>query len=90
MRSFPAALAGLLEDGSLVKCGVKVGNDGLKLRRDYGVRPAGLCELTPLAHRALRGHGERPWNLADLCEALLARTLPKGLRISDWEVCGSF
>ena len=84
MRGFPAALAALLEDATLPKLGVGISNDGLKLRRDYGVRCAGLVDLSPLAGRAL-ADGARPWNLADLCERVLSRRLPKELRLSDWE-----
>lgn len=84
MRGFPAALAALLEDATLPKLGVGISNDGLKLRRDYGVRCAGLVDLSPLAGRAL-ADGARPWNLADLCERVLGRRLPKELRLSDWE-----
>ena len=84
MRGFPAALAALLEDATLPKLGVGISNDGLKLRRDYGVRCAGLVDLSPLAGRAL-ADGARPRNLADLCERVLGRRLPKELRLSDWE-----
>jgi ribonuclease D len=84
MRRLPSALRALLTDATLPKAGCKVGNDAMKLRRDFGVRCAALCELGPLANRTLH-HGQRPWNLADLCEAALKRRLPKELRLSDWE-----
>ena len=83
MRGFPAALAALLEDATLPKLGVGISNDGLKLRRDYGVRCAGLVDLSPLAGRAL-ADGARPWNLAELASACSAApawaALPTGKR----------
>lgn len=82
--AFPPRLQRLLEDGALVKAGNKIGNDCLKLRRDFGLRVTSLLDLGELARRAL-AYGDRPWSLADLCEATLSRRLPKELRMSDWE-----
>ena len=45
MTRLPSRLKMLLEDGHVVKAGVGLLNDGLKLRRDYGVRCRGLIEL---------------------------------------------
>ena len=81
---FPAALAALLQDGSILKAGCKVGNDALKLRRDFGIRTAGLVELGDLAAHSLL-YGERSWNLVDLVAEAAGRRLPKELRMSDWE-----
>lgn len=83
---FPPRLRALLEDPRVIKSGCKVTNDALKLRRDYGVRCAGLLELGSLAALALP-YGERPWALADLCASALRRRLPKERteRMSDWE-----
>jgi hypothetical protein len=45
MAKFPARLTRLLEDGNTVKAGVGIVNDGIKLRRDFGVRCRGLLDL---------------------------------------------
>jgi hypothetical protein len=86
MRRFPEALGRLLEAPGTLKAGCKVGNDAMKLRRDFDVCASGLVELgSPgLAARFMR-HGERSWSLKEMCEAILHRTLPKELRMSDWE-----
>ena len=63
-------------DTSLVQAGVGISNDALKLRRDYGLRCAGLLDLSQLAARAL-ADGARPWCLAELCERVLRRRLRK-------------
>ena len=86
MRGFGGAL-GAARGRDAAKLGVGISNDGL-LRRDYGVRCAGLVDLSPLAGRAL-ADGARPWNLADLCERVLGRRLPKELRLSDREASRS-
>ena len=59
-----------------VQAGVGISNDALKLRRDYGLRCAGLLDLSQLAARAL-ADGARPWCLAELCERVLRRRLRK-------------
>ena len=82
MPHFPAQLQALLEDRSVAKCGNKICNDALKLRRDFGVRTAGLLDLSKLAAKAI---SDRPWSLADLCEVTLRHSLPKELRMTDWE-----
>ena len=82
MPRFPAQLQALLEDRSVAKCGNKICNDALKLRRDFGVRTAGLLDLSKLAAKAI---SDRPWSLADLCEVTLRHSLPKELRMTDWE-----
>ena len=83
---FPKALAQLLELPSLVKVGVGIGNDGTKLRADYGVRAAGLLDLSAAASLVLPD-GVRSWSLAELCERTLGGRLCKSneLRCSDWE-----
>lgn len=42
------------------QAGVGISNDALKLRRDYGLRCAGLLDLSQLAARTL-ADGARPW-----------------------------
>ena len=76
----------LLQDRSLPKVGIGISNDGLKLRRDFGLRCDGLLDLATLA-AAVLPHGSRPWSLADLSERVLQRAMPKEqrLRVSDWE-----
>ena len=84
MPRFPERLRALLEDTAVVKTGCKVGNDALKLRRDYGVRVARTLDLGKIAAKALP-YGDRPWSLADLCESVLHRRMRKDVRLSNWE-----
>ncbi|KAI5120394.1 hypothetical protein M0805_000173 [Coniferiporia weirii] len=49
----------LLEDPKICKLGVNILNDGIKLARDYNVRPQGLVELGGLARQADPGYVER-------------------------------
>lgn len=81
---FPTSLAALLQDEGILKTGLNIGNDALKLRRDFGIRTAGLVDLGKLAGQCL-SHGNRAWNLADLVAETTGRRLPKELRMSDWE-----
>ena len=85
-RQLPPALRALLEDAAVVKAGVGILNDGIKLRRDFGVRCNGLLDLSKLAGAVLPD-GARCWSLAGLCERVLQRRMPKAssLRLSDWE-----
>ena len=82
--TLPANLVAILEDPRVLKCGNKIGNDCLKLRRDFGVRARGLIDLGKLACHALP-YGLRAWNLADLVAEVAKAKLPKELRMSDWE-----
>ena len=84
MRGFPPSLAALLLDPSILKVGCCVGNDALKLRRDFGVRTHGLLELRKLAGLALP-YADRPWSLTDLVARTVGMRLPKQERMSDWE-----
>ena len=85
MRRFPERLAMLIEDGRLLKTGCKIGNDMLKLQRDFGLMAAGVLEQHAMAAAALR-YGQRPWSLGELCEEVLRHQLPKpSVRLGDWE-----
>jgi hypothetical protein len=84
MGSFPQRLRELLEDSRVIKAGCKIANDALKLRRDFGIRCAGLVDLGRLAAVALR-YGYRQWSLSDLCLTLTGRRLSKDERCTDWE-----
>ena len=84
--ALPPRLRELLEDRSIPKAGVGISNDGLKLRRDFGVRCGGLLDLSQLAARTLPD-GARPWCLAELAERVLRRRLLKSSELrtgSNW------
>lgn len=82
----PPSLRRLLEDPEILKVGVGISSDGLKLRADFGVQCAGLLDLSRLAALVLP-HGHRPWSLAELCERVLGKQLQKrrAIRCSNWE-----
>uniref|UniRef100_A0A7S0LL15 3'-5' exonuclease n=1 Tax=Coccolithus braarudii TaxID=221442 RepID=A0A7S0LL15_9EUKA len=86
MPHFPANLAVIMGDSRIIKTGVGIRNDALKLARDYGVRCAGILDLGRVAQVVLPD-GAAPWSLADLSERVLGRRLPKApqLRLSNWE-----
>ena len=71
----PPGLRRLLEDANIGKAGIGISNDGLKLRRDFGVQCGGLLDLSQLAARVLPD-GARPWCLAELSERVLRRAPP--------------
>lgn len=49
---FPPELRRFFEDKSILKCGVNIAADGLKLQRDFGFVTNGLVELRDLAEMA--------------------------------------
>ncbi|KAM0791355.1 hypothetical protein ACM66B_005822 [Microbotryomycetes sp. NB124-2] len=87
MRRFPESVKRLMEDRNVIKCGVQIGGDSSKLRRDFDVKPQGLLELSTLAKAANPEYKERPGliGLQALVGSTLQRYLPKGdVRTSLW------
>ncbi|KAF8489593.1 ribonuclease H-like domain-containing protein [Gautieria morchelliformis] len=90
MSAFPDSIKNIIEDPAIVKAGVGIQGDANKLRRDFGVHPAGCLELSFLAKAV-----DPQWadakgpliSLARLVEAYEERVIkkPKHLQMSNWE-----
>ena len=79
------SLRALLEDPTVVKCGVRIRGDAAKLKRDFGLEMGGVQELQDMARARMRQLPKG--GLAGLAARLLGRNLekPKGLRLGNWE-----
>lgn len=85
----PPLLKSILQDANIIKTGVAIKNDALKLQRDYDIDTRNVLELGNLAKLAQ----PRKWaginhliSLRDLTRIYLGRKLRKdGVRVSDWE-----
>ncbi|KAK4054482.1 hypothetical protein OIV83_000976 [Microbotryomycetes sp. JL201] len=88
MKKFPESVKRLMEDPTAVKCGVQIGGDAQKLRRDWGIRSQGLLELSTVAKTAdPTRYKERNGLIAlqELVGVYLQRYLQKGeVRTSLW------
>jgi werner syndrome-like exonuclease len=86
----PPALAALLQSPSVIKCGVNITGDSHKLHLDYGFHLHGMADLNKENSLRSKYHvdGEHiSHTLAELCEALLQRRLPKpgDIRCGNWD-----
>eukprot|EP00035_Acanthoeca_spectabilis_P009492 m.168035 g.168035 ORF g.168035 m.168035 type:complete len:393 (+) comp14741_c0_seq6:174-1352(+) len=81
---FPPSLRDLLESPDIVKVGVGIHGDVLKLERDFGVSVDGAVDLVAEAERRLVISEK---SLESLCLKVLKKRLPKDSRVrcSDWE-----
>lgn len=84
------SLVALLRQPSILKCGIGISNDALKVHRDFAVEIAGVLDLGEFARSRVGGgevSGSLKWSLASLTERLLRRRLRKtqSLRCGDWE-----
>lgn len=85
----PPLLTTILQDPTIVKTGVAIKNDALKLQKDYAIHTRNLVELSHLAKLAQPS----TWagvnhliSLRDLTRMYLGRRLRKdSVRVSDWE-----
>jgi ribonuclease D len=89
MPNFPANLADVLGNPSIIKCGVGIQSDVSKLHRDWNVTTRGYVDLSLLARSAdaqRKGRYAHPLGLARLVEMYKHRTLAKSKRVqmSDW------
>ncbi|KAJ3340988.1 hypothetical protein HDU93_005852 [Gonapodya sp. JEL0774] len=89
MSPIPPPLVSFLSSPTLLKSGLNIRNDALKLHRDYGLKCSGLVELRAVARQVdARWHADkRGGTLANLCEDLFSSTLDKTApeRTGDWE-----
>ncbi|XP_060671505.1 3'-5' exonuclease-like isoform X2 [Ziziphus jujuba] len=81
----PQSLSLLLENSTLLKVGVGIGNDAVKVYKDYNVAVKAVKDLSYLAKRKL-GESQR-WGLGSLTETLISNQLPKPniIRLGNWE-----
>ncbi|KAK4768531.1 hypothetical protein SAY87_003672 [Trapa incisa] len=82
----PPSLKLLLEDNTIVKVGVGVFNDAIKVQKDYNVSVQACEDLSCLAKGKLV-HDQSRWSLASLTETLVSKQLPKpkNIRLGNWE-----
>ncbi|KAL5542703.1 hypothetical protein UlMin_010413 [Ulmus minor] len=76
----------LLENSMLVKVGVGIGNDAVKVFKDYNVSVKAVEDLSFLANQKLGGDSQK-WSLGALTEMLISKQLLKSKRIQlgNWE-----
>ncbi|KAM2087431.1 hypothetical protein EV1_031320 [Malus domestica] len=82
----PRSLQLLLEDSSILKVGVGIANDCLKVFKDYNVSTKAVEDLSYLAKRKVV-EGLQNWGLASLTEKLICKELlkPNKIRLGNWE-----
>ncbi|KAI8580900.1 hypothetical protein K450DRAFT_235131 [Umbelopsis ramanniana AG] len=88
MGVFPHELKSLLQNRNILKTGVNIKGDALKLYRDFRILTNGLVELGTLARatHADELQGYKGLSLRLLCAIFLGKSLPKGTtRISRWD-----
>ncbi|SPO22859.1 uncharacterized protein UTRI_01537 [Ustilago trichophora] len=85
----PPRLTCILQDPNIIKTGVAIKNDALKLQRDYGIHTRNIVELSNLAKLAqpeLWAQVHHLISLRDLTRIYLGKRLKKdSVRVSDWE-----
>ncbi|KAI8391730.1 ribonuclease H-like domain-containing protein [Radiomyces spectabilis] len=87
LKALPPVLCQFLADRSILKTGVGIRGDALKLHRDYGVITNGLVDLSTMAHEygktKLQSTNLR--SLQALSALFLEQQMPKGkVRCSNW------
>ncbi|XP_010495843.1 PREDICTED: Werner Syndrome-like exonuclease [Camelina sativa] len=83
----PQSLQHLIEDSTLVKVGIGIDGDSVKLFHDYGVSIKDVEDLSDLANRKIGGDSKK-WGLASLTETLVCKELlkPHRIRLGNWEI----
>lgn len=81
----PQSLQHLIEDSTLVKVGIGIDGDSVKLFHDYGVSIKDVEDLSDLANQKIGG--DKKWGLASLTETLVCKELlkPNRIRLGNWE-----
>ncbi|KAG8658400.1 Werner Syndrome-like exonuclease [Manihot esculenta] len=77
----------LLEDSMLLKVGVGIRNDSVKVFKDYNVSVKAVEDLSYMANKKLGGK-PKSWGLRSLTELLICKELQKlnRIRLGNWEV----
>ncbi|KAE8688412.1 Werner Syndrome-like exonuclease [Hibiscus syriacus] len=83
----PQSLQVLLEDSEIIKTGVAIDGDAVKMFSDYNVSVKALEDLSDLANQKF-DRDRRNWSLAALTEELFCKELPKPkkIRLGNWEL----
>ncbi|XVF65326.1 hypothetical protein PTKIN_Ptkin09bG0238900 [Pterospermum kingtungense] len=83
----PRSLQVLLEDCTIMKVGVAIDGDAVKVFNDYNVSVKALEDLSHLAKQKL-DRDRQNWGLAALTETLVCKELPKPkrIRLGNWEL----
>ncbi|CAH2079293.1 unnamed protein product [Thlaspi arvense] len=83
----PHSLQHLIEDPTLVKVGIGIDGDSVKLFHDHGVSIKDVEDLSDLANKKIGGDSKK-WGLASLTETLVCKELlkPNRIRLGNWEV----
>ncbi|GMI70504.1 Werner syndrome-like exonuclease [Hibiscus trionum] len=83
----PQSLQVLLEDSKIIKTGVAIDGDAVKMFSDYNVSVKGLEDLSDIANQKF-DRERRNWSLAALTEELICKELPKPkkIRLGNWEL----
>ncbi|GAV82112.1 DNA_pol_A_exo1 domain-containing protein [Cephalotus follicularis] len=81
----PPSLQSLLEDSTVLKVGVGIGNDAVKVFKEYNVSIKALEDISRLAGRKL--DRAKQWSLGSLTEILVSKELqkPSCIRLGNWE-----
>ena len=87
----PPVVAAFLCNKTVQKVGVGIRGDVSKMKRDFDIEVEGCVDLVDIAaQRVMKRQKTIPvgWGLAELCELVLQRTLPKPheIRCSNWEL----
>jgi hypothetical protein len=85
---FPLSLIALINSKDILKVGVGIRNDMLKLQGDYReLQPAGVVDLADMARDCPSCRSCATFSLANLVDTVLGRVLPKpsNLRTGNWE-----
>ncbi|XP_062109224.1 3'-5' exonuclease [Humulus lupulus] len=82
----PKSLRLLLENSMFSKVGVGIGNDSVKISKDYDVSIQAVEELSYLAKQKIGGDSQK-WSLASLTENLISKQLlkPRKIQLGNWE-----
>ncbi|UZJ52147.1 hypothetical protein CBS101457_001467 [Exobasidium rhododendri] len=84
MKMLPAEITRIVTDPSIVKCGVAIRGDAIKLRRDFEVAMTNMVELSSMAKLVDADLWKGIFHLIslrDLCRVYLKRRLKKDLRV---------
>uniref|UniRef100_A0A2N9F9Z2 3'-5' exonuclease n=1 Tax=Fagus sylvatica TaxID=28930 RepID=A0A2N9F9Z2_FAGSY len=82
----PQSLRFLLEDPTLLKVGVGIANDAVKVFKDHNVSIKSLEDLSCLANRKLAG-GPQKWGLESLTRKLISKEVLEGLPDPEVAAC---
>ena len=82
--AFPTKLREFIDRGDVLKVGVGIAGDVMKLERDFLINASGVVDLSELGNQVLESN--QKWSLAGLVNQTLKQRLekPGNTRISNW------